>query len=232
MSSGQWIGLSVHYPLSTRMNVSRVITTLSIRYPQKGDMDLGNAKDTLIGILLTARTQDAQVLKILPAFIKRYPTFDSIAKSSPKEIETYLSTIGLYRSKAKAIHGLAKIILKDYDGKVPGTMEDLRRLPGVGRKTANCVLNYVFGEDTICVDTHVFRISHRLGWTNGKTPEAVERDLQKLVAKRQWSSINRAFVRFGREICKPGKPMCDICPVRKDCAYGRSSGKSKVGSRR
>ena len=204
-------------------DAERLIHVLDKRYPQKGDMDLGNPKDTLLGVLLSARTRDSQVLKIYPAFRKRFPTFASLAKSSPGEIATYISTIGLYKSKAKAIYGLANIIQKKHHGKVPSTMEELCELPGVGRKTANCVLAYVFGEDTVCVDTHVFRIAHRLGWSHGKTPEAVEKDIQKLLPKRLWKIVNRTFVRFGREICIPGKPKCDICPVREWCEYGKKT---------
>jgi endonuclease-3 len=199
----------------------QVIRILDKRYPQKGDMDLGNPKDTLLGVLLSARTRDSQVLKIFPAFRKRYPTFASLAKSSPEEIATFISTIGLYKAKAKAIYALANIIQKKHRGQVPSTMELLCELPGVGRKTANCVLAYVFGEDTVCVDTHVFRIAHRLGWSRGKTPEAVERDIQALLPKRIWKIVNRTFVRFGREICVPGTPKCDICPVRQWCEYGQ-----------
>lgn len=203
-------------------DTEKLIQILDKRYPQKGDMDLGNPKDTLLGVLLSARTKDAQVLKIFPAFKKRFPTFASLTKSSPAEIATFISTIGLYRSKAKAIYGLSKKIQEQYHGHVPSTMEELCTLPGVGRKTANCVLSYVFGKETVCVDTHVFRIAHRLGWSRGKTPEAVERDIQLLLPKRKWNIVNRTFVRFGREICVPGKkPKCEICPIRKFCEYGR-----------
>lgn len=199
----------------------RVISILSKRYPQKGDMDLGNPKDTLLGVLLSARARDAQVLKIFPAFKKRFPTFASLVASSPREIEKSISTIGLYKSKARAIHGLARILMEEYDGKVPDRMEDLIRLPGVGRKTANCVLSCVFGHDTICVDTHVFRIAHRLGWSKARTPERVEADLERITPAKWRSAINRSFVRFGREICVPRTPKCAICPVRKSCAYGK-----------
>lgn len=211
------------------MSSDKIIQILDKRYPQKGDMDLGNPKDTLLGVLLSARTKDSQVLKLFPAFKKRFPTFASLAKSSPAEISTYISSIGLYRSKAKAIYGLANIIQEKHHGKVPSTMDELCELPGVGRKTANCVLAYVFGYDTVCVDTHVFRISHRLGWSKGKTPEAVEKEIQQLLPKRLWNIVNRTFVRFGREICVPGKPKCEICPLRKWCEYKKS--KSDVGRR-
>lgn len=197
-----------------------MISILGKRYTAKADMDLGNPKDTLLGVLLTARTTDKQVLKIFPAFKKRFPTFASLAASSPEEIGKSIATIGLYKSKAKAIHGLSQIILNKHHGKVPGTFDVLVELPGVGRKTANCVLSHVFGKDTVCVDTHVFRIAHRLGWSKGRTPEAVERDLMKLVPQSSWREINRTFVQFGRDICTGGKkPACWMCPVSRWCAY-------------
>lgn len=197
----------------------KIVQTLGKCYTKKADMDLGNPKDTLLGVLLTARTTDKQVLKIFPAFKKKFPTFQSLAKSSPEEIGKSINTVGLYKGKAKAIHGLAQIIINKHNGKVPGTMEELIELPGVGRKTANCVLSHVFGEDTVCVDTHVFRIAHRLGWSTGKTPEKVELDIQKALPKKLWSETNRTFVQFGRDICKPGKPECWRCPVAKWCAF-------------
>ncbi len=197
----------------------RIIQKLAKVYTAKADMDLGNPKDTLLGVLMTAQTTDKQVLKIFPAFKKRFPTFASLAKSSPEEIGKTISTIGLYRAKAKAMYGLSKIIIEQHKGKVPGTMEELIKLPGVGRKTANCVLSHVFEQDTVCVDTHVLRIANRLGWTKGKTPERVERDLMSLVPKKWWREINRTFVQFGRDVCKAPTPQCWRCPVRDMCPY-------------
>jgi endonuclease-3 len=203
----------------------RIVQTLGKMYTAKADMDLGNPKDTLLGVLLSARTTDKQVLKIFPAFTKRFPTFASLAASSPTEIGRWIKTVGLYPSKARAIHGLAKIIMEKHHGKVPGTMEELIELPGVGRKTANCVLSHVFGMDTVCVDTHVFRIAHRVGWSTGKTPERVERDIQAILPKALWSETNRTFVQFGRDVCKPGVPQCWRCPVAAWCAYPRKTPK-------
>lgn len=205
-------------PINKRAtSVARVIAK---KYSRKPDMDLGNPKDTLIGIVLSARTKDSQVLKAYPAFRRAFPTFASLAKSSPKEIEKYIRTIGLYPSKARAIFGLANIIVTKHKGKVPRTMEELCALPGVGRKTANCVLAILYGEDTVCVDTHVFRIAHRLGWSRGKAPIQVERDLRELLPRSQWSGVNRSFVPFGRAVCLPRNPKCDVCPVRKLCPFG------------
>jgi endonuclease III len=202
------------------MGTSNVIKTLSRRYPQKADMDLGSPEDTILGVLLSARTTDAQVLKIFPAFRKKFPTWESLAHADVSEIGSMISTIGLYRSKARAVKGLAQKILAEFHGKVPSTMEELVTLPGVGRKTASCVLAYVYHIPAIAVDTHVFRIAHRLGWSKEKTPANVEKDLRKIVPEPLWTEINRTFVRFGREICIGGKkPKCWMCPVAKWCAY-------------
>jgi len=182
-------------------------------------VDLEKAEDTLIATLLSARTTDKQVMKAYPNFRKAFPELKDLANAKVTEIEKYISSIGLYRSKAKAIKGLARIILDEHSGAVPKTMEALTALPGVGRKTASCVLWYAFHIPAVAVDTHVFRIAKRLGWANGKSPETVERELKKLVPKKEWGKINRAFVHFGRDICKASKPECWRCPVRNLCSY-------------
>lgn len=193
-------------------------------------MDLGSPEDTILGVLLSARTTDKQVLNVFPAFRKKFPTWKSLASADAAEIGRSISTIGLYRAKAKAINGLAKKILGEFGGRVPKTMEELVTLQGVGRKTASCVLAYAFGVPAIAVDTHVFRISHRLGWSKGKTPEKVEMDLKKIVPETSWNEINRTFVQFGREICVGGKkPKCWMCPVAQWCAF---TPKTKLDSRR
>jgi endonuclease-3 len=209
---------SRHLPLSAK-SPDRVVRVLAKKYTGKADMDLGNPKDTLLGVLMSARTTDVQVLKVFPAFKKKFPTWESLAKAKPSEIAASINTIGLYKSKAKAINGLARLIISKHRGRVPNTMEELMELPGVGRKTANCVLSHVYGADTVCVDTHVFRIARRLGWSRGKTPEAVEEDIQRMLSKNLWSETNRVFVKFGRDICKAPTPQCWRCPVREWCAF-------------
>jgi len=215
----------------TEKFAERVITLLGKKYPQKADMDLGSVEDTILAVLLSARTTDAQVLKVFPSFRKRFPTWKSLAAASVTDIGKSISTIGLYRSKAKAMRGMAKKILSEFGGKVPGTMEELVTLPGVGRKTASCVLVYAFHVPAIAVDTHVFRITRRLGWTTRKTAEGVERDLKDIVPKRLWPEINRALIRFGRDVCKGGTPQCWRCPIATWCAYTPKTTEPRVGSR-
>ncbi len=203
----------------TSENAVKVLKILNKLYPQKGDMDLGNAHDTLLGVLMSARTTDVQVLRVFPSFRKTFPTWESLASANVNTIAKSINTIGLYRTKAKSIKGLARMILKDFDGKVPGTMEELVSLPGVGRKTASCVLSYFFKVPAVAVDTHVFRIARRLGWSSGKTPELVEKDIMELVPRRNWNDINHSMVRFGRDVCVARKPQCWRCPVAKLCSY-------------
>lgn len=197
-----------------------VVLVLKKRYPQKADMDLGNPDDSLLATIFSARTTDAQVLKMFPAFRRKFPTWKKLAASDVADIAQAINTIGLYRNKAKSVKALAQKVLADFGGKVPRTMEELVTLPGVGRKTASCVLSQSFGVPAVAVDTHVFRIAHRLGWSKGKTPEKVEEDIKKIVPEKLWGDVNRTMVRFGREICVGGKkPKCWLCPLAKWCAY-------------
>ncbi len=203
----------------TSQTAIQVIRALRRRYTKKADMDLGTPEDTILGVLLSAQTTDVQVLKAFPAFRKKFPTWQSLADAEVADIAKSISTIGLYRSKARAMNGLAKKILHEFRGKVPRTMEELVTLPGVGRKTASCVLSYAYHVPAIAVDTHVFRIARRLGWSTQKSPEKVERDLAALVPSHLWNNINRTFVRFGRDVCVARTPQCWRCPVAALCAF-------------
>jgi len=197
----------------------KVLKILKNKYPQKADMDLGNPSDSLIATIMSARTTDAQVLKMFPAFRKKFPNWKKLAESDINDIAEPMNTIGLYRNKAKSLKALAQKLVSEYKGEVPNTMERLIELPGVGRKTASCVLSNCFNKPAIAVDTHVFRISRRLGWAKGKDAVKVEKELADLVPKSAWSKINLTFVPFGRDICKPGKSQCYRCPIVKYCEY-------------
>ncbi|MDD2785754.1 MAG: endonuclease III [Patescibacteria group bacterium] len=206
--------------MKSDLNAVKIVQALKKRYPQKADMDLGNPEDSLIATILSARTTDIQVLKIFPSFRKKYPNWKKLAAADVKGIAASISSIGLYRNKAKSLKALAQKLLNDFNGSVPSTMDQMIALPGVGRKTASCVLSYSFGVPSIAVDTHVFRIARRLGWSKGKTPEKVEFDIKELLPEKLWSDVNRTMVRFGREICVGGnKPKCWMCPLAKFCPF-------------
>lgn len=181
--------------------------------------DLGNPEDTLIATLLSAQTTDVQVLRVYPTLRKRFPTLSSLAKADWQAIAKEINTVGLYRTKAKAIQKLAQILIDEFDGKVPSTMEELTRLPGVGRKTASVVLSFSFHQPAIAVDTHVFRIAKRLGWSKARDAKRMEMELREFVPQAQWSEINRTLVPFGRETCQARRPQCWRCPLADLCPY-------------
>lgn len=210
------------------MTKSGAIKLLAKRYTEKGMVDFGTPEDTLIATLLSARTRDEQVIKAYPGLRKAFPTLRAFAKATPAAIEKPIKTIGLYRAKAKAIHGLAKLLLERHAGQVPKTMEELIELPGVGRKTASCVLGYAFKLPAIAVDTHVYRVARRLGWVKGNTPEKVEAELKAQIPKPLWREVNRVLIPFGRDICKPGVPHCWRCPLVSICAYRPKTAPPKV----
>ncbi len=192
---------------------------LSQTFPGKAMVDFGTAEDTLIATLLSARTRDEQVISVYPDLRKKFPTLQDLANASWQEIATTIARIGLYQNKAKAVKALAGMLLDQLKGRVPKTMEELILLPGVGRKTASCVLAYAFKIPAVAVDTHVFRIAHRLGWAKGGTPEIVEAELKELFPPTDWIEINRMGVKFGRTTCIPARPRCWQCPVRHLCPY-------------
>lgn len=199
-----------------------LIRVLGTQFPQKAMVDFGAPEDTLIATLLSARTRDEQVMAVYGPLRKRFPRLLDLAEATQAQLERALGTIGLFRAKAKAVRLLAAQLLDQHGGKVPTTMEELVQLPGVGRKTASCVLWYAFGIPAMAVDTHVFRIAHRLGWATSTTAEGVEKELKAYLPKAIWGEVNRVFVQFGRTICKPGLPRCEACPARDVCPYARA----------
>ena len=172
----------------------------------------------LIATLLSSRTKDSTTLPIVKKLFERY-TFpqDFLVL---KEEELY--GIGFYKVKTKNIHKLSKIIINDYNGQIPSSFERLTSLPGVGRKTANCILSYTFHQPAIAVDVHVHRISNRLGWVKTETPEETEEQLKKLIPQKDWSKVNQLFVNHGQRICFPIKPNCPNCLISQYCSYGLS----------
>ena len=176
----------------------------------------------LIATLLSARTRDSTVIPLVLKLFQEYPAPEDFISLPRKKLEKLLYGIGFYRTKAKHVQELSKILIEKYHGEVPRTLEELTSLPGVGRKTANCVLAYAFQIPAIAVDIHVYRISNRLGWIKTTTPEETEETLQKIVPREMWIKVNSLLVSHGQSICSPINPKCEICPVNKYCEYGKN----------
>lgn len=177
-----------------------------------------NPFQLLVATILSAQCTDERVNKVTPELFRKYPTPSDFAALRPEVLAEDIRSTGFFRNKAKNIAGAATKIVDEFGGKVPQTMDELLTLPGVARKTANVVLGTAYGLATgVVVDTHVFRISHRLKLSLQKTPEKVEQDLIKIVPKERWITFAHQMIWFGRKICQARKPLCIICPVEKIC---------------
>ena len=172
-----------------------------------------------IAVLLSAQTTDAAVNKVTPVLWERYPRIEDLAAANVGDVSEIIHSIGFFRTKAANCVKCAQMVLSDFGGEVPHTMEELQKLPGVGRKTANIVMNAGFGiVEGIAVDTHVFRIAHKLKLSNAKDPSATEQDLLKVIPPELWGPVNHQWILFGRQVCSAKKPTCgecflsDICP--------------------
>jgi len=190
------------------------------------EAETGGPFSILIGTILSARTKDENTTKVVKKLFSRYKTPKALARAKVRDVERLIKSIGFYHVKTKRIIQVASIIDSQYKGKVPENFEKLIELPGVGRKTANCVLVYAFDTPAIPVDTHVHRISNRLGLVDTKMPEETEMELRKKIPKKYWLQINDTFVMYGQNICKPISPMCDICKIKTKCNYYKSKNAS------
>ena len=187
------------------------------------EAETGGPLSILIGTILSARTRDENTSVVVRKLFTRYKSARSLAQAKLSDVEKIIKSTGFYHVKAKRIIEVASLIDSRYSGKVPDTLEELLKLPGVGRKTANCVLVYAFEKPAIPVDTHVHRISNRLGLVQTKIPEETELELMKKIPKKYWLKINDTFVMYGQNICKPISPMCDVCQIKKECDYYKTS---------
>lgn len=205
-----------------RERAIEVCERLDRRYgPVECFLDHENPFRLVISVLLSAQTTDAQVNKVTPELFRRWPTPEAMAGATPTEIAEVIKSLGFYKTKAKHCVEAAQMIAADYGGHVPADMKELVKLPGVGRKTANIVLNVSFGiVEGIAVDTHVNRIAHRLKLspkTHEKEPLKTEQDLLKILPKEYWRNVNHQWIKFGREICDARKPLCSECPLSDIC---------------
>ncbi len=196
-------------------------------YPStKGFLEADTPFQLLIAVLLSAQTTDKSVNKITPNLFARWPDASSLAGANLDEVKDVIKTLGLANSKAKRCIECAQMLMLDYGGKVPKSLEELQKLPGVGRKTANVVLNDAFGiAQGVAVDTHVGRIARRMGFSKCTDPSKVEQDILLIFPQSEWSSINKRWISLGREFCKARNPLCLECPLQDICPSAHKSNK-------
>ena len=198
----------------------RILEALKARYPDAlCSLEYEKDYELLFAVRLSAQCTDARVNQVTPALYARFPTLESFAQADPAEVGRYIHSCGFYTGKARDIVACAQKLLQDFGGKVPGTMEELTSLPGVGRKTANLILGDIYHQPAYVCDTHCIRITGRLGITDGsKDPLQVERQLRQVLPPAESSNFCHRMVLFGRDICTARAPKCTQCPLQKDCA--------------
>ncbi|MCC7570193.1 endonuclease III [Candidatus Micrarchaeota archaeon] len=175
----------------------------------------------LVSTVLSARTKDETTAPIVEELFKYIKTPEDLARINNKKLEKIIYGTGFYKTKARNLKRLGKMLVEDFDSRVPDTIEELIKLPGVGRKTANLVVSVGFNKKGICVDTHVHRITNRWGYVKTKNPFQTEMELRKKLPKKYWKKINSLLVKFGKYFCKPINPPCEECPLNEECEYGK-----------
>ena len=204
-----------------RDNTKKILLQLSRMYPQaRTALVHRNPLEMLIATILSAQCTDKRVNVVTRELFKKFKRPGNYVRLGARKLEPHIQTCGLYRNKAKNIVAACRMIRDEFEGEVPRSRESLMRLPGVGRKTANVVLSNVFGLPAIAVDTHVFRVSNRLGLVKAKTPEETERQLMKVIPRSRWSVAHHWLIRHGRALCHARKPGCAQCPLARWCRYG------------
>ena len=200
-------------------HASRVVDILFQEYPDAEiSLKYSDEFELLVAVILSAQCTDERVNKVTEVLFKKYRTIEDYANSSAKEFSKDIASVTFFNQKARWIVSTARRIIEIHDGEVPGTMEELLGLPGVGRKTANVVLQHAYGEtEGIVVDTHVMRLSRRMGLVEKKNRDAIEMELMKIIPKEKWRRYTHLMIAHGRAICKARSPKCDLCPMGEIC---------------
>lgn len=211
--------------MNPHAQAEQVFAVLATVYPQAHcELQFQTPFQLLVATILSAQSTDEQVNKLTQALFAKYPTVQAMAELRLTELEEYIKGVGLFRNKAKHIAATCQLLLQEHDGQVPRTREELMRLPGVGRKTANVVLANAFGIPALAVDTHVLRVSRRLGLAHGSTPDQVEAELTALLPEEQWINAHHWLIWHGRRQCFARHPNCDDCQLATLCPYFSSEG--------
>ena len=196
----------------------KIYRELSGVYPYaKCELDFENPYQLLTAVILSAQSTDVGVNKVTPALFQRYPTPADLAAADPEELEALIKPTGFFHNKAKSLLGMSKSVVSDFGGQVPGRLNDLVKLPGVGRKTANVVLGDAFGVPGITVDTHFGRLVRRFGWTGLEDPVKVEHAIGEMFPRKDWTLLSHRLIYHGRRVCHAKKPACGACPIAKLC---------------
>lgn len=185
----------------------------------ESELDFRNPYQLIVAVILSAQCTDKRVNMHTPALFLRFPTPELLAQASFEEVYDLIKSISFPNNKAKHLIGMAQMLVSDFGGEVPSEVEQLERLPGVGRKTANVVASIIYNKPVIAVDTHVFRVSHRLGFSAGKTPLEVEKDLNRLIPMEERAIAHHWLILHGRYICTARNPKCAGCPIREWCKW-------------
>lgn len=209
-------------PLALKRRARRINRELAEAYPYAhAELDFSNPFELLVATVLSAQTTDVRVNAVTPALFARYPNALALSEAATVELETLIKPTGFFRAKAANLLALATRIVDEYDGEVPGSLQALTTLPGVGRKTANVVLGNAFGIPGITVDTHFIRLARRFGWTTSADPVRIEADVAALFERRDWTMVSHRVVFHGRRVCHARKPACGACSIAHLCpSYG------------
>ncbi|MBN1879046.1 endonuclease III [bacterium] len=198
--------------------VKKIVNRLRLDYPVlKPALDYSDALQCLVATILSAQCTDARVNMVTPALFRRYSSVEDFAEADQETLEEMIRSTGFFRSKAKSIKSCCNTIVRKHSGRVPDTMEELVALEGVGRKTANCVLGNAYGKPAVMVDTHVIRLTWRMGMTSHKDPDKIEIDIKSLFPEDMWMVVSNVLILHGRTVCKARKPGCSDCSVRDHC---------------
>ena len=204
-----------------------ILRLLDKNYPTADcTLDFVNPLELLVATVLSAQCTDERVNQVTPAVFKKHPTAADYAAAPLVELEEAFHSTGFFRQKAKSVKQICQTLVEKFDGQIPPSLDELVKLPGIGRKTANVILGNAFGIPGIVVDTHVGRVSQRLGLTTNKDPVKIEFDLMKLVPQEQWTNFSHQLIKHGRQICTAKKPNCPACFLLPHCDFGQKQQKS------
>jgi endonuclease-3 len=206
-------------PPKSAADTRRIFAALSTQHPNADtELHFSNAYELLVATILSAQCTDERVNQVTPALFKRYPNAGVLAKATIEELEPQIQSTGFFRAKSRSLLGMATGVVETHNGEIPKTMDELVKLPGVGRKTANVVLGHALGVPGLPVDRHVLRVTNRIGIAKSEDPEIVEQQLANALPPADWTRASDTLILHGRRICKP-KPLCEKCVVRPDCLY-------------